>query len=78
MIFREAIYQTDSMASLFTRSKCPRKCVVGGEENCERDDKYNATSADHKRCTLEYYRGRLASCIFTSTVPETPDRIHTP
>ncbi|KAJ4430560.1 hypothetical protein ANN_19148 [Periplaneta americana] len=40
MIFREAIYQTDSIASLFTRSKCPRKCVVGGEENCERDDKY--------------------------------------
>ncbi|KAJ4427089.1 hypothetical protein ANN_24704 [Periplaneta americana] len=27
--------------SLFTRSECPRKCVVGGEENCECDDKYN-------------------------------------
>ncbi|KAJ4426994.1 hypothetical protein ANN_26793 [Periplaneta americana] len=60
------------------RSECPRKCVVGGEENCERDDKYNATSADHERCTLEYYQERLGSCIFTSTVPETPDRIHTP
>ncbi|KAJ4451825.1 hypothetical protein ANN_03299 [Periplaneta americana] len=26
------------MASLFTRSDCPRKYVVGCEENCERDD----------------------------------------
>ncbi|KAJ4430668.1 hypothetical protein ANN_19259 [Periplaneta americana] len=72
------MFQTDRMASLFTKSECPRKCVVGSEENCERDDKYNATSPDHKRCTLEHYRERLGSCTFMSTVPEMPDCIHTP